>query len=192
MNLTVQTLLFFLLILSVPSLANDYIDSKKQKNRHLQAIRRIPKLFRKPPTTPMPFCKPIQRPTQEPTDNPTYQPTHNPSSNPTNNPTDQPTNNPTHQPTHNPTHNPTQQDDECTSSVSEADTLIACEYINAPDLKRCSYAKTIYLRSKDYIPTQIGLLTQVTSLSFKNSNGSLPSTIGCLTNGFPVFFMKIN
>jgi hypothetical protein len=63
---------------------------------------------------------------------------------------------------------------------------IACKFINQPSLSKCRATDeyfTVYTPPGTTIPTEIGLLTQLTSLSiYENVNtGTIPSEIGLLT-----------
>jgi Leucine-rich repeat (LRR) protein len=83
-------------------------------------------------------------------------------------------------------HNPLCKAFQCSSSPSDADKIIACNYVKIPDLEKCFTTKELEVYHFDVpIPAQIGVLTNLNSLSIWNSGGGgggpIPSSIGCLT-----------
>jgi Leucine-rich repeat (LRR) protein len=70
----------------------------------------------------------------------------------------------------------------CLSSttVSNADKLIACNFINISNLEEFWTANQVFVSHWNEFLTQIGLLINLKSLLILYSRGSIPSTIGCL------------
>jgi hypothetical protein len=60
---------------------------------------------------------------------------------------------------------------------------VACNFVCVPDVTTCRVQESFQSSNSGTIPTEIGLLTQVTVLAFGNQEltGTIPSTLGNLT-----------
>ena len=119
--------------------------------------------------TPPPSAGPTAALTKAPTAGPTTAPTNVPTAGPTAAPTQAPTAGPTAAPTKAPTTDPKQ---------------IACDFLNRPNLEDCLLKTSFDGSTKgSTIPSQLGLLTQLTylNLNFNNLTSAIPSEIGRLT-----------
>jgi hypothetical protein len=65
------------------------------------------------------------------------------------------------------------------TTASAEDKKVACKYLGISDLEKC-LTSTNGTNYGNLIPTQIGLLTSLTSL-FLYASGTMPTEIGCLT-----------